>query len=185
MRFAVAVLALLAGSATPRPAHAQHRDQSIAAMWMDLSPPAPGDQPRVVVLVPDAASMRGPEGASTEWLVVAGVVGGAVGMVGGLATGALLDGPADPECIDFCFGPGVILGPLIGEVVGVSLGVHLANGSRGRIVPGVLTSAGLLAGGLAVGLAVPPLLFVVPVGQLAGVIRMERRTARIRASRDP
>lgn len=101
-------------------------------------------------------------------------------MFGGMIAGGLIAGPADDDCIDFCFSPGVIPGALIGEAVGLSLGVHLANGRRGLAIPGMLASAGILGVFVLAGSEVPVLFWALPVMQMAGVIQMERRTARRR-----
>ena len=117
-------------------------------------------------------------GRATPWLVFGGVVGGGVGLVGGMFTGALIDGAADEDCRDFCFGPGLILGTLAGEALGVALGVHLANRRSGSLPAGLLTSAGILALGLWLGNNQPMSLLVVPVSQLIGTISVERATGR-------
>jgi hypothetical protein len=171
MRFLLVCLLLLCALLAPRPAHAQAPDP----LPSRLAPPAmpfasPADR---------AAAAQG-EGRSPELLALGGIVGGGVGMFAGMLGGALLDGEPDEDCIDFCFGPGLILGTLAGEALGVAAGVHLANGRRGSLPVGALTSAGILAVGLVAGNDVPEMLVVVPVSQIVAAITVERRTARRR-----
>lgn len=179
MRPALAVLLVLLALAAPRAAHAQSTAQLLAGV--------PSDPP-LVVLVHQASgasrpvlvaldSVRVPRERATGWLVAGGVAGGGVGMFAGMIAGALIDGKADEDCIDFCFGPGLILGTLAGEALGGALGVHLANGRRGSLPLGMLTSAGILTLGLFTALEVPEILLVIPVAQLVGAIRIERATA--------
>jgi hypothetical protein len=180
MRVSIPALVLFIGLLGAMPGHAQFRDQSVAAAWTHARQPSPADQPPSYVILQLADPRGAEDGASTVWLTVAGVAGGGVGMFGGMIVGGLLAGPPDERCIDFCFSPGLIPGALIGEAVGLSLGVHIANGRRGRVIPGVLTSAGILGVFVLAGSEVPVLFLALPVMQLAGVIQMERRTARPR-----
>lgn len=172
MRVPLVCLALPLALLASRPAHAQVPDPLPAL----LAPPvvsaaaAPGE--RV------ARAQR--EGASGGTLAMGGLVGGGVGMFVGMFAGAALDGPPPEDCIDFCFGPGLVYGTLLGEALGVAAGVHLANGRHGSLSRGALTSAGILALGLLVGSEQPELLLVVPVGQIIGAATVERRTARHR-----
>ena len=108
-------------------------------------------------------------------LALGGAVGGGVGMFGGMAAGELRDG-GPRNCEDMCFGPGIILGTLAGEAIGVAVGTHLANGRRGRLIPGLLTSGGILAAGIAAGLVAPPVLLAIPPAQIIGSIGAERAT---------
>jgi hypothetical protein len=178
MRAAFAGLAVLLALLSPRTGHAQHRDQL-------LSFPAV-ESPATRVTGPVALRVAVPEqggGAHDVWLVLGGAAGGTLGFFGGAIIGSVLDGPPDPDCIDFCFGDGLIPGALIGEAVGLALGVHLANGRRGSLPMGMLASAGVLALGVTGMLEEPQVVFLVPVGQIVGAAYAERRTARRRAAR--
>jgi hypothetical protein len=173
----LAVTALLA----PRSADAQLRDQlysvPLAEAPRDRTPDAAAPSPS---LRPPRAPAPRPmlqRRASTGWLVAGGALGGGVGTIVGMGVGALVDGPADDDCIDFCFGPGLVFGTLAGEVLGIAAGVHLANGRGGSLPMDALASAGILVvGGWASG--GDELLLVVPVGQIFGAIVTERATTR-------
>jgi hypothetical protein len=163
------LLALLA----PRAAHAQFRDQLFTIDRADsLAATPPGALPRLRPW--DGA--QGGDDANTVRMILGGAGGGALGLVVGMAAGAVLDGPADEDCIDFCFGPGLVGGALLGEAVGMALGVHLADGRRGSLPMGLLTSAGILAVGLFAGQDSPTLILAIPVGQLIGTMTVERST---------
>lgn len=171
MRFSLIGLFLLFASLAPRSANAQ----AVDPLPSRLVPPA-----MLAAAATAPAADAQPGGRSPEVLALGGVVGGGVGMFAGMFAGALLDGPADEDCIDFCFGPGLILGTLAGEALGIAAGVHLANGRRGSLPKSALTSAGILAVGLVAGNNVPEMLVVVPVSQIVASITVERRTARNR-----
>ena len=115
----------------------------------------------------------------TGRLALGGVAGGGLGLVGGAVLGAAIDRADDDDCIDMCFGPGMILGALGGEALGMALGVNLANGRKGSLPANLLASAAILAGGL-LATHESGLLVAVPVGQLGGTIAMERAAERRR-----
>ena len=115
-----------------------------------------------------------------ELLALGGVLGGGAGLVVGALAGAWLEGPADPDCIDFCIGWEPIVGALAGEALGLALGVHLTNGRRGSLPLGMLTSAGILTVGAIGGNNIPPMLLIVPVSQIIATVTVERRTERRR-----
>jgi hypothetical protein len=115
----------------------------------------------------------------TARLALAGVVGGGLGLVGGMFLGAAIDGGGDDDCIDMCFGPGLILGALGGEALGMALGVNLANGRKGSLPANLLASAAILTGGL-LATHESGLFVTVPIGQLGGTIAVERAVERRR-----
>jgi hypothetical protein len=115
----------------------------------------------------------------TSRLALGGVVGGGLGLLAGMSLGAAIDGASDEECIDMCFGPGLILGALGGEALGMALGVNLANGRKGSLPANLLASAAILTGGI-FATHESGLLIVVPVGQLGGTIAVERAVERRR-----
>ena len=187
MRLILPVLLVLAALLGPRSAHAQFvplraADPGTDARGMGTADAAPLALSVYVLPAPGPADDAPVDrGRSDPWLVAGGVVGGGVGLFGGLVVGALLDGPADPQCRDMCFGPGLILGALAGEALGVALGVHLVNGRHGSLPLGFLTTAGVLTAGILAGEVMSPMiLLAIPVGQLAGAIKVERATSRRR-----
>lgn len=117
---------------------------------------------------------------STPALAAGGLVGGAVGALGGFYVGAIL-GSDDDDDLDF-LGTGVAVGT-IGEGLLLPLGVHIANGGRGSYMSSALASLGLAAGGLLAleaahydPPAAPIILIAVPIAQLAASIAIERAT---------
>lgn len=181
MRFPLSILLVLLALLAPRTARAQaeplapRMDPRLHVATVPLQT-ASGQQVRVYVL--DAAA--GPDGAPDLALALGGIVGGGVGMFAGMFAGALLDGDADEDCIDFCFGPGLILGFLGGEALGIAGGVHLANGRRGSLPLSMLTSVGILAASLVLANEVPIMLLLTPVTQIIISGAVERRTSRDR-----
>lgn len=183
MRLVLALLLAVCAAFAPHAGHAQFRDQLYTSPVLPSSAAADAPaQPTLLLVIPADAfgAVAGPEGASDPALILGGVVGGGVGLVAGMFVGAVLDGRADPDCIDFCFGPGLVIGLLAGEALGAAAGVHIANGRRGSLPLGMLTSAGILTFGLVAGNEYPPSLVIVPLSQLIGSIWVERRTARRR-----
>jgi hypothetical protein len=118
---------------------------------------------------------------STPALAAGGLIGGAVGALGGFYVGAILGSDDDDDDLDF-LGTGVAVGT-IGEGLLLPLGVHIANGSRGSYRTSGLVSLGLAAGGLLAleaahydPPAAPIILIAVPIAQLAASIAIERAT---------
>lgn len=176
MRVSPAVLLVFLALLIPRAAHAQFRDQLYPGAWTaQVVAPVDGVLPSVAALDGEWAGRR-----STPALVVGGVLGGGVGMIAGMLAGGLMDGPPDEDCIDFCFGPGLILGILGGEALGIAAGVHLANGRDGSLPIGMLTSAGILVLGLLAAQDAPSLILALPIAQITGAVTAERRTERRR-----
>lgn len=184
MRPVLAALLVLLALFAPRAASAQAPDPRLAIPAPGLArvqlDGAPSGSYLVLRRAEFALDAADENGAATGWLVVAGAVGGGLGMFSGMLTGALLDGEPDRDCIDFCFGPGLVYGFLLGEAVGIATGVHVANGRRGSLPLGMLYSAGILTGGLIFGNEVPLILVALPAAQIAGAIYAERGTARRR-----
>lgn len=168
----LAVLTLLLAP----PAHAQLADPAAVVgpqAWSPMVTPP--------VTTPSVRSVQPQRGRPSDAvLAVGGVLGGGAGLMAGMIAGAFLDGPPPEDCIDFCFGPGIIIGGLAGEALGVALGVHLVNGRRGSLPLGMLTSAGILTVGAIGGNDVPEMLVIVPVSQILAAVAVERRTDRRR-----
>jgi hypothetical protein len=165
MRPSLASLLVLFALLLASPAHAQLAD-----------PAATGPRAWAPMMTQPVAVVQPERGRPPELLALGGVLGGGAGLVAGVIAGLWLDGPAPEDCIDFCFGWGTIIGGLAGEALGVALGVHLANGGRGSLPLGALTSASILTVGLIGGNDIPEMLLIVPVSQLIATITVERRT---------
>jgi hypothetical protein len=122
------------------------------------------------------------DAATAAKLTGAGILGGAVGLVGGAHLGALIahnDNCAD--CLEELRGALVV--GTAGEALLLPLGVHLANGSRGSYWKAALVSAGLAVTGVAIIEAAhwdpptaPIVAVVVPIAQLVTSIAIERAT---------
>jgi uncharacterized MAPEG superfamily protein len=176
MRLSLASLLVTIALLFASPAHAQLADSATAAVgpraWSPITTPP--------------ATTRATEGVQPERrrppevLALGGVLGGGAGLVVGVFAGAWLEGPAPEDCIDFCIGWEPIVGALAGEALGLALGVHMANGGRGSLPLGMLTSAGILTVGLIGGNNIPPMLLIVPVSQIIATVTVERRTERRR-----
>lgn len=111
------------------------------------------------------------------WIPRVDVAAGLVArFAGGLAGAALAD----------CGGSGCaaafFVGAAVGETLALPLGVHLAKGRRGSYLLTTLASVGVTAVGVALAVALGDhgatgqgIAVLVPVGQLAATIAMERR----------
>ena len=121
-------------------------------------------------------SLQAPTHArASGWLLLGGVVGGAVGLVGGGLIGAAIE---SRDCEgDFCGLGGFIVGGMLGESVLLPLGVHLANDRRGDFGKAALISAGIAAAGILIISQTDQgiVLYAIPVAQLITSIRIERR----------
>jgi hypothetical protein len=133
--------------------------------------PSVVDAPDTPVLNPSSRVV----GTHPGLLALGGVLGGAVGLVGGAYVGARI---TEDDCED-CFLLGGIRGAIAGGSAGIPLGVHLANGRRGKLLPSLLAS--LAIGGAGLGAAVLAnkyeLMIPVPVAQLVASILIERSTS--------
>lgn len=144
-----------------------------AALALLAAAPAAGQTPYAVA--PVAAA---PEARSTAALVGGGLLGGAVGLVGGFYLGAAL---ADSDGEDLDFLSGGVAGAAIGEGILLPLGVHVANGRRGDALVSSAVSLGIAAAGLLALEAAhydppwaPAIAVAVPVTQLVASIAIER-----------
>lgn len=108
------------------------------------------------------------------------VFAGAIGAVAGFAFGAIAFRSRSCGELD-CWVP-AFYAAMAGESLGVPVAVHLANGRRGRSGQALLASLAIGAGGLGVAMLThdPRLLLVIPIGQIASSIAIERSTARDR-----
>ena len=165
-----------------------HRAVVVAVLLLALAPalaraqaevgladqrPASGPAvPPTVLLQERADSARARP--STALMIGGGLVGGAIGTLGGAYTGAAI---VDETCQgEGCYA-GLIYGAFAGAVVAESvllpLGVHVAAGGRGDLGTSMAASAGLGAAALGMGLAFHAddpvsaiVLATVPVAQL-------------------
>jgi hypothetical protein len=163
--FAVTLIMCLAGNATGQ---APFRERRFA--------PA-----RVSFAIPDTSMIpHAPQtsSASTLGMVGAGLGAGLVGFVVGGYIGARI---TDSENSDLDALSGGITGGTIGESLFLPLGVHLANHSRGRLLPAMLASLGIGAAGVSLAIATQDaaplpgvILVLTPVAQLITSIAIER-----------
>lgn len=170
----LAAVLFSAGSATAQTPDPRLGLGSGPASWHASD--APGSGSLHALRLPDASreDRRHP-----GWLAAGAVGGGALGLVGGMVAGALIDAPgANDGCTGFCNANGIAYGALAGEALGVALGAHFANGRQGSFPAGLLTSAGILVVGVAARREVPVSVVLVPAAQIVGAIVVERATAR-------
>jgi hypothetical protein len=98
--------------------------------------------------------------------------------VGGLIGGALIGQHFESSpCEDSILG--AFFGALAGESLAIPLGVHLGNGGRGDVGPGLAASLGIAAAGLGAAALSREggVLLAIPVLQIAASIAIERHTA--------
>ncbi|MEP6620372.1 MAG: hypothetical protein ABJE47_13695 [bacterium] len=168
----VRVVVGLAIMLTTGPAGAQYRVPSILrpanSVGLRTTLPTDGDAAPAT-----ARTVQSEESINGTGLVVAGLVGGAGGLLAGAAVGREIAAGCHGE---FCgLGP-LILGGLIGESFGLALGAHLGSGStRGdRLALSTLAAAGIMTGtvlaSLGGGVVILPL---APLLQLASVYAIE------------
>ena len=116
-----------------------------------------------------------------------GLLGGAIGLVGGAIVGYQATGGSDFCGDDRCGIAGGFFGGLAGEAVGISLGVHLGNKRRGNYWVDLLASAGLAAVGIGAMVWIDPdegglfALAATPVLQLSVAVPLERKSGRARS----
>ena len=163
MRRAVLLLFALAGLSAG----------TLQAQRLTPSPfPTVTDAPAAPGLNPSAVVVR--RQTHPALLAVGGVLGGAAGLVGGAYVGARA---TEDQCED-CFLLGGIYGAVAGGSAGLPLGVHVANGSRGRLLPSLVAS--LAIGGAGLGAAALTntyeIMIPVPALQLLSSILIERST---------
>jgi peptidoglycan/LPS O-acetylase OafA/YrhL len=170
MRLSLASLLVVLALLLAPPAHAQSADPAAAA----------GPRAWAPMTTQPAAAVQPERRRPDEVLALGGVVGGGAGLVVGALAGAWLERPAYEDCLGICIGWGTVIGGLAGEALGLALGVHLANGRRGSLPLGMLTSAGILTVGAIGGNNIPPMLLIVPVTQIIATVTVERRTERRR-----
>lgn len=162
----MSVLALLAWQLAGQPAHAQWVSNSRFELPNASAPVRSVELP----WRDDGSDSQ----AGTGLMVAAGLLGGAVGFVGGAIVGARLG-----TCPSGCEDPGLtesFVGAMIGSGVGIPIGVHLANRGRGNLPGSVGVS--VLIGGAGTLLAFATHSFVpvmlAPVAQIITSIGIER-----------
>jgi hypothetical protein len=122
-----------------------------------------------------------PSSRGTPALALGGLLGGAVGIVGGFYLGAALADGEDTNDLDFLSGG--VAGAAIGEGLLLPAGVHVANDSRGSYTLSAAASLGIAAAGLLALEALhydapgaPIVLVAVPIAQLVTSVAIERAT---------
>lgn len=116
-----------------------------------------------------------------------GLLGGAVGLVGGAIVGYQATGGSDFCGDDRCGIAGGFFGGLAVEALGLSLGVHLGNERQGNYWVDLLATAGVAAVGIGAMVWIDPdeggllALAATPVLQLSVAVPLERRTGRSRS----
>ena len=123
--------------------------------------------PRVAVPAPPANRV------GTRTLVMAGLIGGAVGAFGGAVAGMSVENCGSRPEDDMCGIVGGALGFLIGEAIGVPMGINWVTNSPGKLSRSVPASLGITVGSLAI-----PGLFVIAIpAQIWASIRIERKSS--------
>jgi hypothetical protein len=131
--------------------------------------------------------------ATLERMIRYGVVGGAVGWVGGaLALGGPL-AKANPfesdQLDDGLWTPGIVIGFEVGQAIGIPLAVHLANGRQGNLRASLAASTALAALGTLLiwtddfdAVLESPgrqaVLIGIPIAQFVAAVHFERRGTR-------
>lgn len=119
---------------------------------------------------------------SSTPMIVAGVTAGVVGIAMGAKLGYDIE-RAHFNCN--CDDPGLagmVAGAFIGPALAIPIAVHLANGSKGKLLPALLPSVAMGAAGFVFaygtggsGIILVP---VLPIIEIITSIKAERRTAR-------
>ncbi len=119
-------------------------------------------------------------------LAMGGLAIGILSMAGGAIAGAIISCPNHHSKEEFCGMDGAFVGAAAGELVGIPLGVHLADRRHGSFGWDLVAStAAVFALAPAVSASrLPPLILLVPAGQIAAAVVAERRTAREKARKD-
>ena len=157
-----AALVLTATTALP----AQRLEES----WLELNKPKAErfeHAPRVAVAAPRANRV------ATRTLVMAGLLGGAVGAFGGAVAGMAAENCGSRPDDDMCGIVGGALGFLIGEAIGVPMGINWVTNNRGTLSRSIPASLGITVGSLVIpgafALAIP--------AQIWTSIRIERKAS--------
>jgi hypothetical protein len=109
----------------------------------------------------------------TRTLVMAGLIGGAVGAFGGAVAGMSVENCGSRPEDDMCGVAGGAIGFLIGEAIGVPLGINWVMNSRGTLGRSIPASLGITVGSLAI-----PGAFVLAIpAQIWTSIRIERKAS--------
>jgi hypothetical protein len=137
--------------------------------------PVAATSPARVWTVGEGARSAATNRPDTGGLVFAGLLGGAAGLLAGGLVGDRLQHTPCEDCY-----LAALAGAVIGESLAIPLAVHLADGRRGQVAPGIIASLTIAAGGLAAAgrLDRAELLLAVPVLQIAAAVASEQHTAR-------
>lgn len=142
-------------------------------MRNEARPSAAGESLRAATAMSDTVPVRGRINRT------GGVIGGVLGGALGAALGAVVGYQSVGDCIgEDCGLLAGALGLLIGESVGVAAGTHIGARGHGNLLLTSLASFGLGTAGTLIGASIGEVgvvfLVVVPAGQIATVLAMER-----------
>lgn len=162
MRLPMLAVALGLVSATALPA--QRIEDGRVGLDRPDAGPYIDSAPRVAVAAPATT-------IPTRTLVVAGLIGGAVGAFGGAIAGMSVENCGSRPQDDMCGIVGGALGFLIGEAIGVPMGINWVTDAPGKLSRSIPASLGITAGSLVI-----PGLFVLAIpAQIWTSIRIERQ----------
>ncbi|MCG3118657.1 MAG: hypothetical protein ALAOOOJD_00897 [bacterium] len=123
--------------------------------------------------------------SSIVWPIAGGLLGGAIGLLGGAVVGSGLDVATSNNGYDPYDGlAGAVIGAPVGEAIGMPIGVHLGNGRRGSLPLSLFASMGITATGIVVTAALddyraPAITLPLTVlTQLVASVAIERGTTR-------
>ena len=130
------------------------------------------------------ANEEGPKGGA----IVGGVGLGAAGFLAGGLTGAVAAGDCGSEYDEFCRLAGAFVGAAVGGTFGMALGVHLGDHRRGNFALDLATGAAVWVTGISIAAAghwghplTETMFVVIPIGQLAATVAVERAVGRSRS----
>lgn len=129
--------------------------------------------------------MQQSENGSIPKMAAIGLLGGGIGLVvGGLGGTVITDDRSSDSSDDLSFLSGMVVGGTIGESLMLPLGVHLGNKRRGQLMPAMLASLAIGAGGVVLAIATEDqaplpgvILALTPIAQLVTSIAIERSTS--------
>jgi hypothetical protein len=112
--------------------------------------------------------------------MVAGLLTGTIGFLGGGLVGAKIDQASSDGYEEFDGLYGFVVGAPIGGSLLLPVGVHLANGRRGNLPLAMLASVGIAGTGIALAASAGEagIVVAIPIAQLIACTAIERSTHR-------